>query len=179
MKYDFQALCLPHRQRLIQVAKKELSADYEKAEDVVQDVYIRALRYWPKWEVPSWWAKPEDAVLPWLYRITVNMARNYHNHRNYREGSHQVYEAEVSIETTGKKRGDEIRAQVSAALSQINPEFKQVLELFYFSEQPYDQIAETLGIPMGTVMSRMHRGKKALFRILSDFAREELGIWRV
>jgi RNA polymerase sigma-70 factor (ECF subfamily) len=67
---------------------------------------------------------------------------------------------------------DRVDEEVKSAIDDLRPEFKSVLVMWATMDLSYQQIADILGIPIGTVMSRLHRARQQLAQTLHDFARE-------
>jgi RNA polymerase sigma-70 factor (ECF subfamily) len=145
-----------------------LTDDRADAADVVQEVFLKVFR-----NVGSF--RGDSSLKTWIYRIAVNEARN---HRRW-FGRHR--KQEVGLETgLGQARGcvewltdpgrspleqtldHEIQAVIEAALGELNPNFRAVLVLREIEGLSYEEIAEILEISLGTVKSRILRGREAL-----------------
>lgn len=178
MEYDFKKLCLPCYDELLAFAYKR-TRNKAAAEDVVQDAVVRALKAWSRWEPqgdPQIWARA------WMFRIVSNTFTNsYHRAKDYdrisvdsvREITAELIQADVTNHPYEKPDtlGDEVRE----ALERINPEWAAVVKLVYLEGVPAPEAAKVLDIAPGTVRSRMARGRLALARILSPFARQRFG----
>lgn len=148
------------------------------AEDVVQETYIRAFRFRDQFT-------PGTNLKAWLFRILTNTFINSYRRKVAQPEVTELDEVEESTlhrrmvqtgapapgEPEGELLGKLVDDQVKQALEELPEKFRTVvlLDVEGFS---YKEIAETLEIPIGTVMSRLHRGRKTLQRRLYDLARE-------
>jgi RNA polymerase sigma-70 factor (ECF subfamily) len=155
-----------------------LSENPADAPDVVQEVFLKVFR-----NVGSF--RGDSSLKTWIYRIAVNEARN---HRRW-FGRHR--KKEVALETgAGQSAGcvewlsdagrspleqtldHETQAVIEAALSELNPNFRAALVLREIEGLSYEEIAEILEISLGTVKSRILRGREALRERLADRVRQ-------
>jgi RNA polymerase sigma-70 factor (ECF subfamily) len=138
----------------------------DDAADVAQITFVRAFRSLHRW-------KEEFDFHPWLYRIAVNAALTQLDRRR-REPNVDVDEVperflprppheESPLETVGRR---ETLARLEKALDTLAPEFRVVFLLRVVEGLSYEEIARTLDIPRGTVMSRLSRAREALRRQL-------------
>ena len=135
----------------------------EDAKDLLQETMVRAFKNLHRYDR----AQP---VYPWLLTIGKNLSRNHF--RKKETGNASLSE---DWEIVGSYRGPEetaIRSETSrevfAALARLKPEQREILELKHFQDCSYQEIAEILGIPQGTVMSRLYYARKELARILEE-----------
>ncbi len=159
----FQALVLPHLDRLLGFAGRRTRSVAE-AEDAVQEACVRA------WTGFAGLRDPEK-VRPWLYCILravladacerdgrrqrlVSITRLEDEHEAMVGGDDDAVLLEVDARLTGEV--------VRAALADIPEDFAVCVELHDIDGFKYHEIAETLGIPIGTVMSRISRGRRLL-----------------
>ncbi len=138
----------------------------EDAADIAQDAFVRAYRGIRGFD-------PSRPVFPWLYQITRNLALNRIQRVRNREGT---LETDSLVD---RNRGpedaavaDAERTRVRRAVAQLNAQHRTVIELNHFDECSYREIAEILGIPIGTVMSRLYHARRQLRSILEE---EECG----
>jgi RNA polymerase sigma-70 factor (ECF subfamily) len=173
----FERLALPHVQTLRRLASK-LARDPDEREDLVQDALIRAWSHWHQFDDTT-------NCRAWLSRIlTTTFINGYRRRRKERE----ILAAERAGALGDRFwSGDSARRwsepeqaylerhlsrPVTAALAALRPEFRAVVTLSDLMELPYRDVAETLDIPIGTVMSRLFRARQALRRELAGHARE-------
>ncbi len=166
----FESACLPHRPLLVAFAGRLTGGDVDRAEDIVQDSLIKAMAAWPRWRPDG---DPVKCARAWLYRIVSNtFSHDYHRARvvgNF----HAACAADILVGTLGQEsEADEhederdtdpaVAAALAAALHRIAPLYRDVIERHYFQNQTRQDIAEALGVPAGTVASRLHRARTAL-----------------
>ena len=135
------------------------------AEDLVQEAVLRAWTFWHRFQ-------PGTNGRAWMHRILVNTFINgYRRKRREREILGEIkrdfpdWDRRVD-RVPGEGLGDE----VTAALSTLPGEFRQVILLVDVGSKSYKDAAELIGCPIGTVMSRLHRARRAMKRQLGDYA---------
>jgi RNA polymerase sigma-70 factor (ECF subfamily) len=123
----------------------------DRAEDVLQDVWLLVLRGLPRLADPG-------AFPAWLYRIARDRAC-----REMRERRPLQTLKDTDI---AEEPGDEIRLEdaehIHAALNELAPEHREVLVLRFLESMTYEEIARVTSCPVGTVRSRIHYAKRAL-----------------
>lgn len=134
------------------------------ADDLVQETLARA------WQSRSSF-QPGTNARAWMHRILFN---TYINHYRKRKRERQALEeirglAHNSVRPPHQGFGDE----VVAALGALRPEFREAVELVDLGELSYQTAATRLQCPVGTVMSRLHRGRKRLRSALEGYAAEQ------
>ncbi|CAB4669913.1 unannotated protein [freshwater metagenome] len=149
----------------------------DDAKDLVQDTYLKAFSSFHQFE-------PGTNLKAWLYRVLTTTFIN-----SYRKGQRQPQIANTEIEdwqlaasashTSDQGKSAEIEAlenmpdsDVKRALAEIPEEFRIAVYLADVEGFAYKEIAEIVGVPTGTIMSRLHRGRKALRILLADYAKE-------
>ena len=131
------------------------------AEDVTQEVFLRAFKAIEQLRDPL-------AERGWLLTIARNeFARWCRLATNQRTTS---TEDDVADHVEAGESDLERRDWIQSALEQLPPEFRSVVLMFYFEQLSYTEIAESLAIPIGTVMSRLSRAKSQLKRCLDELA---------
>ncbi len=167
---QFEKLALEHLDTLYRVARR-LSRDTARAEDLVQETYLRALH------AADTFRLEEFGIRPWLLRIMHNL----HVSRSEREkGQPHLLDdqqldamADASNSNSGGALFDSMDEQLVMALDELPPEYKQVMLLWAVAELSYKEIANVLGVPIGTVMSRLHRSRERLSARLQNYAQKE------
>ena len=160
----FEALVLPHLDAAWRLARW-LTRNEADAEDLVQEAYMRAWRFFAS-------LRGEDAK-PWLMRIVRNcwFSRARTEAGRGKHASFEDAEAEVEqvLQAEAEPDGAEQRlvrledgALVRRAMDTLPDEFREVLVLREVEEMAYRDLAETTGVPIGTVMSRLSRARKLL-----------------
>ena len=168
---DFEAAALPHVDDLFRTAAR-LLGNRTEAEDLVQDVYLHAWKSFHRFELGT-------NCRAWLFKILFH---RLHHHRRKWFHLELAKEDDAAMEDTLKyeppvpeQLTDE---DVLTALENIPQDFREVVLLSDVEEFSYKEIAETLNIPMGTVMSRLSRGRKLLREGLAGVA-QSYGIHEV
>jgi RNA polymerase sigma-70 factor (ECF subfamily) len=174
----FEKEALEHLDVLYGTALR-MTTNVDEAEDLVQDTYLRALRFHKKYQ-------PGTNLKAWLFRMMVNLFINRYRRarrgREIHEGieRYDVVERIVPTEQLAKAGNPEeyfferlFSDDVVLAINGLPHDFKMVVLLADVNDFSYAQISEILGIPVGTVMSRLHRGRKLLRAALYAFAVEE------
>jgi RNA polymerase sigma-70 factor, ECF subfamily len=153
---------------------RHLVGSREEAEDLVQEAYARAFRSWRSFQ-------PGTNLRAWLLRILTNLNID-RGRRQQRSPDMQSIEAndyfladkleEVGGPITQEERVDERLSQndIVSALSEVPHDFRDVIVLVDIGDFTYADAAQILDIPVGTVMSRLHRGRRILKRELADRA---------
>ncbi|MEC7498181.1 MAG: RNA polymerase sigma factor [Planctomycetota bacterium] len=131
----------------------------EDASDACQDAFIRAFAALPKLEAL-------DHFYPWFNRILRNVCLNMLARRKTRQTHLQDASRSVQDRVQGKTPTDlmeakESRNEVWQLLNRLSAEHREILTLKYIHSFSYDEIANTLGIPKGTVMSRLYKARHA------------------
>ena len=150
------------------------------AEDLVQETYLRAYRGFGGF-------KEGTNLKAWLYRILTNTFINSYRAKKRRPDESDVDEVEdfylyrrlggLEEARAGRSAEDELmdlfpEAEVKAAVEALPENFRLPVLLADVEGFSYKEIAEILDIPIGTVMSRLHRGRRALQKRLYEFGRE-------
>jgi RNA polymerase sigma-70 factor (ECF subfamily) len=144
----FHALVDRHAQRLYRLAVS-LVGNAADAEDVVQETLIGAFRGLRSFEGRA-------SVKTWLSGILVRQARQW------RRGSRRRRPESVSDALAAPGPSADAALDVRAAMAQLSSEHREVLLLREFERMSYEEIAEALDIPRGTVESRLHRARSEL-----------------
>jgi RNA polymerase sigma-70 factor (ECF subfamily) len=157
---------------------RRLVGSREEAEDLVQETYARAFRSWRSFQ-------PGTNLRAWLFRILTNLnidrgrkVQRTPDMQPLEEGDYFLYNR---LEQTTSDGGDDERRIVErlsqddavAALADLPHDFRDVVLLVDLADFTYSDAAQILDIPIGTVMSRLHRGRRILKRTLADSAVEE------
>jgi RNA polymerase sigma-70 factor (ECF subfamily) len=165
-------LALAQLDTLYRIARR-LVREPTAAEDLVQETYARAIRAWETFQLESY------GMRPWLVRIMHNV----HLSRSQRESRQPGALDDATLETTAAKASaagfafadmfEGMDQHLKRALSHLAPEYQVVLLLWAVDDLTYKEIAEAVGIPIGTVMSRLYRARQQLSEQLHDYAIKE------
>jgi RNA polymerase sigma-70 factor (ECF subfamily) len=171
VRFEEDALALSDQ--VYRVAR-HLVGSRDDAEDLMQETYARAFRSWRSFE-------PGTNLRAWLLRIltNLNIDRGRRQQRTpdlqpLEEGDYFLYN---KLEASGDGTTDEQRVverlsqnDVVAALSEVPHDFRDVLVLVDIGDFTYADAAQILDIPIGTVMSRLHRGRRILKQAMAETA---------
>jgi RNA polymerase sigma-70 factor (ECF subfamily) len=172
VRFEEEALQLSDQ--VYRVARR-LAGSREEAEDLVQDTYARAFRSWQQY-------RPGTNLRAWLLRILTNLnidrgrrVQRTPEQTPLEEGDYYLYnrlESQLPDENPDEERVLERLSQnaVVEALAEVPHDFRDVLVLVDIGEFSYAEAAQILDIPVGTVMSRLHRGRRILKQQLADKA---------
>ncbi|HSM13891.1 MAG TPA: sigma-70 family RNA polymerase sigma factor [Thermoanaerobaculia bacterium] len=173
---EFERQALPFLDSLYNTAYR-LARNAEDAEDLVQETYLKAYRSFEQFT-------PGTNLKAWLFRILKNTFINLYRKRQAapQEGDFSVieegFEGKVQPEATGRLPTPEEEAlehaldeNVQRALDRLPPDYRMAVVLADLEGFSYKEIAEILEIPVGTVMSRLYRGRKRLEEDLLRYAR--------
>jgi len=163
----FGELVRRHQDRLYNAIYRVMD-HAEDAHDVVQDAFLNAYQ-----SLASF--KGDSEFFTWLYRIAFNTAISQKRKRRVllsiepnREGDLPIEpldESERSRPGAALERSEE-EARLNAALQRLSPEHRAVLVLKDIEDKKYEQIAEILSVPIGTIRSRLHRARLELRDLL-------------
>ena len=159
---DFEELALGYADQLFRVALR-LLRNHERAEDLVQETFLQAWRSFHRFETGT-------NLRAWLYKIMFNL-----HYTDLRRNKLELVQADEMIAETiafdPPTPQFVTEEEVIAALERVPKDFQIPVMLADIEELSYLEIAEVLNIPKGTVMSRLHRGRKILRMELADYAR--------
>ena len=168
----FDLLVLKYQSRVIAISTKFVK-DIQLAEDIAQESFFKAYK-----SIDSF--REESAFYTWLYRITANTAINYLSSKKRKS---ELLEADVSnkegesidiFDIPGGESPEDIlnanslREDIFKNMSNLPEEIRTAVTLREFEGLSYEEIAEILGCPLGTVRSRIFRGRELLQQTISE-----------
>jgi RNA polymerase sigma-70 factor (ECF subfamily) len=172
VRFEEEALALADQ--VYRVARG-LSRSKEEAEDLMQETYARAFRSWRSFT-------PGTNLRAWLLRILTNLnidrgrrAQRTPDQQPLEESDYFLYnQLEAASGETEEQRVLERLSQdhVAEALSAVPHDFRDVVVLVDIGDFSYAEAAQILDVPIGTVMSRLHRGRRILKKELADLSVE-------
>jgi RNA polymerase sigma-70 factor, ECF subfamily len=155
MAYDgsFEKLALPHLAEVRRFALR-LTADPDESADLVQETFWRALRSWHTY-------RPDAPCCRWLFAICLNLYR-----RQWQRGRRVVRLVEdidwPEPSISGVPHSPDIVPAIAAAARQLSPILRSVFVLVDVEGASYTEAADALGVPIGTIRSRLHRARACL-----------------
>lgn len=172
IRHEFEDLALEHLDAVYRMAM-QLARHPDEAADLVQDTYLRALRASERFEETG------GGVRPWLFKILRNV---FYTRKSKAKREWVVAEELEGLTTKSPGPGEpapawnlaafdweQVDERLKAAIEQLRPEYRTVLLLWAVEGMKYREIAEIEDIPVGTVMSRLHRARRILTEELIGF----------
>ena len=161
---SFDTVYLDYSNYVECLARRLCGRSDDEADDLYQEVFLRIYRFLPAYKGGS--------LKAWIRRITVNSY--YSSLRCRREDllvdgdPHFLNLPDPGVSTSGAVVRRQQRKKVDLAISNLPKEGRHVLVLRDYEELEYQEIADRLNIPVGTVRSRLNRARQALRRVLQD-----------
>lgn len=163
----FDELVRRYRQRVYAVAY-QMTKDPEDADDLAQEAFIRAYEAIGRFQVGM-------KFYTWIYRIVVNLGINMYKKKSRSSNLSPEQESQIPARVKSNPavviENQELGETIREALQKLPPHQKSVFALRVFQDLSYKEIAETLEISIGTVMSRLNRAREALKNELQDYVK--------
>lgn len=164
-KRAFDLLVLKYQHKIFAVISRFIR-DHAEVQDVAQDAFIKAYRALPNF-------RGESAFYTWMYRIAINTAKNYLVARNRRPPSSDVDVEDAEFfagndnmhEMNTPERNllrDELQSVIDQAFRDLPDDLRMAVTLREIDGLSYEEIAETMDCPIGTVRSRIFRAREAI-----------------
>ncbi len=174
-KRAFDLLVLKYQHKVISLVRRFVN-DHAEAEDVAQEAFIRAYRALANF-------RGDSAFYTWLYRIAVNSAKNYLVAKKRRPPATDLdaEDAELLLQGEGLTEQatpenellrDEVQQRLSSALEDLSEDLRTAITLRELEGMSYEEIAEIMGCPIGTVRSRIFRAREAISQQLQALEEE-------
>jgi RNA polymerase sigma-70 factor (ECF subfamily) len=170
---EFEREALPHMDLLYNYALRTTN-DAEDAEDLVQETYMKAYRFWDSYEKGT-------NIRAWLFRIMKNSYINRYRRETKEPETVDYDEVKEFVGTSGPSDANDLQQavfgnvlgdEVSNAIAALPDEFRTVVILSDIEGLTYEEIAEFMDSPLGTVRSRLHRGRKLIREQLAAYAKK-------
>jgi RNA polymerase sigma-70 factor (ECF subfamily) len=171
----FAREALPHMDQ-VYTAGLYLTRNQDEAQELLQETFLRAYRFWHQFT-------PGTNCRAWLMTILHNIFRNRHRER-YREQQKveyddTIHDTDSSASTDAAPTNPEdivlaqfLDAEVEEALKSLPAEFLEVIVLVDIQELTYEEAAAAIACPVGTIRSRLSRGRRLLQAALRQYAKE-------
>ncbi len=164
-KQAFDLLVLKYQQRIVKLIMRYVK-DQSEAQDVAQEAFLKAYRAIPKF-------RGDSAFYTWMYRIAINTAKNHLVAARRRPLDHAAdiaepeefdWHARMQDHDSPERQaiGDELRSVVEAAIADLPDDLRTAIVLREIDGLSYDEIAQVMECPVGTVRSRIFRAREAI-----------------
>ncbi len=175
--WDFESAQLPYYNQLYKTALR-MTRSVADTEDLIQETYLKAYRYYEGFEEGT-------NLKAWLFRIMKNNFINSYRKRKaapqqveldeLRDSGNELSAAELRLGDAGPEvgvAGEEMDADIARAINALPHDYKMALLLVDIQGHTYQEVADMLAVPVGTVMSRLYRGRTKIERALLTFGKE-------
>lgn len=163
-KRAYDLLVLKYQHKIVGLVSRYLR-DQDEVQDVAQEAFIKAYRALPRF-------RGDSAFYTWLYRIAINTAKNHLVSRSRRppdtdidvdmeEGMHQESLSDM-VNPENSLATDQLESVVYKAIDDLAEDLKVAVTLREFEGLSYEEIAEVMDCPVGTVRSRIFRAREAI-----------------
>ncbi|MDQ5770148.1 MULTISPECIES: RNA polymerase sigma factor RpoE [Thiothrix] len=168
-KRSFDVLVLKYQHKVISLVLRYVH-DHDTAQDVAQEAFIKAYKGLKNF-------RGESAFYTWLYRIAINSAKNYLVSQNRRLPDNDIdaheaeqFEGDSALKEYATPERElltaEIQATVSKAIDDLPEDLRTAIMLRELEGMSYEEIAETMDCPIGTVRSRIFRARESIDKVL-------------
>lgn len=173
---EFEREAVPHMDSLYNFALK-MTGDSDDANDLIQETYLKAFRFWDKFEKGT-------NCKAWLFRIMKNTYINTYRKQTKEPDKVDYEDVENFYENIKPSSTDSAHLEkdiydnllddeLSEAITSLPEDFRTVVILCDIEGYTYDEIANFIDCPVGTVRSRLHRARKMLFTKLHKYAADK------
>jgi RNA polymerase sigma-70 factor (ECF subfamily) len=174
-RWDFESTALPYRDQLYKTALR-MTRSVEETEDLLQETYLKAYSHYDRFEEGT-------NLKAWLFRIMKNTYINWYRKRRNRPLHLEFDELQEGFETDALNSqveeaspeamlmSDEVDSEVRSALLSLPHNYKMAVLMVDLQGLTYQEVADILAVPVGTVMSRLYRGRKKMERALLSFGK--------
>ena len=168
-KKAYEVLVLQYQDRLVFSIYKFLK-DYELAQDIAQEAFVKAFKNIEKF-------RGDSSFYTWIYRIAINTAKNFLSSKSRKS---EIYDDEITELKLSESavtsenpenilEAEELRSLTMDAIQGLPDDIRTTLSLREFDGLSYEEIAEVQNCPIGTVRSRIHKGREILDKTFSKY----------
>ncbi len=175
--WNFADGALPYRDQLYKTALR-MTRSPEDAEDLLQETYLKAFKYYDRFTEGT-------NLKAWLFKILKNSFINSYRKQKVQPTTVDFDDVQEGVEESLLESdknflsdpeslflNSEMDGRVQEALTQLPHDYKVVVLLADLNEMAYKEIADVLGIPVGTVMSRLYRGRRMMEKALLQYGKQ-------
>ena len=168
-KKAYEVLVLQYQDRLVFSIYKFLK-DYELAQDIAQEAFVKAFKNIEKF-------RGDSSFYTWIYRIAINTAKKFLSSKSrkseiYDDEIMQLKLSESAVTSENPENileAEELRSLMMDAIQGLPDDIRTTLSLREFDGLSYEEIAEVQNCPIGTVRSRIHKGREILDKTFSKY----------
>ena len=168
-KKAYNTLVLKYQDRLVYSVYKFLK-DFELAQDIAQEAFIKAYKNIEKF-------RGDSQFYTWIYRIAINTAKNVVSTKARKS---EIYDNDTTDQLLSESaatsenpenilQAEQLRSEINKALQNLPEDIRVTLSLREFDGLSYEEIAKVLECPIGTVRSRIHKGREMLDQTFSKY----------
>ena len=168
-KKAYNTLVLKYQDRLVYSVYKFLK-DFELAQDIAQEAFIKAYKNIEKF-------RGDSQFYTWIYRIAINTAKNVVSTKARKS---EIYDNDTTDQLLSESaatsenpenilQAEQLRSEINKALQNLPEDIRVTLSLREFDGLSYEEIAKVLDCPIGTVRSRIHKGREMLDQTFSKY----------
>ena len=165
---DFEAVALAHRDSIYRYAL-HMSKSKADAEDLVQDTYLKAYRFFDKFEAGTNCKAWLLTILKNTFLNTVRRNKGYHQMIHLSEMEERGVQLLTEDGPEDEVFGDLLDDDITAAMEELPAGYRTAVVLADMEGLSYREVADRMSCPVGTVMSRLHRGRRLLRERLRDY----------
>jgi len=163
-----------HKERAMTLAVR-LVGNREEAEEIVQDAFLRAFRGLDQF-------RGDARFTTWFYRIVYNLCMTKMSRRGPRHETVDLLDekqrdrGEEAVSVLERMEQEEFQAMLAEEVQRLPEKLKTAVTLFYVQEMSYEEMAETLDLPLGTVKTNLFRGRNLLRQRMLEKLRDEVSV---
>jgi RNA polymerase sigma-70 factor (ECF subfamily) len=169
-RHSYDLLVKRYQKRVYFLALR-MARDHDAADDIAQETFVRAYFAIGSFTIGR-------NFYTWLYKICMNLSINHLKSRKFLISESRMSDETDPLEREARGRDPsdalvsrETTTKIESAIDSLSPKYKAVLVLRVYEDMSYEDIARTLDITVGTVMSRLFRARKKMLDVLGEYER--------